>query len=144
MTLRRDFLGFTAGAVVARTILPVAARVAERPPFIPAMSPDHPDAALIAACMAFMKAEAALFAVPDDAPDDAHSEATDRYHDRHKALIDIRATTLAGLKAKTRAVIGGFEMMVAISCGSTVEDSASWHELGAYRVLQDVLLLGAA
>ena len=57
MTVRRDFLAFTAGAVVARTVLPLAAR---------AEPGAHPDAALIAACELHPARLAAYNVNPDD------------------------------------------------------------------------------
>ena len=44
MSTRRGFFAFTAGAVVAKTVLPIAARAEPAP---------HPDAELIAVCAEF-------------------------------------------------------------------------------------------
>ncbi len=146
MTLRRDFLGFTAGAVAARTVLPIAAR-AETPPFVHAMSPAHPDAALIAACMAHRSACDAVDAKMSEPCDSVDWTADAELAAENEALsvvADIRAMTLIGVKAKARAILAAFDRDIPTYVGSTVEDEATAHELAAYRLLHDVLILGAA
>jgi hypothetical protein len=62
MTLRRDFLAFTAGAVVAKTVLPLAAKAkvsqVEKP--FP-----QPDAALLASIARFVTLEHSINALYD-------------------------------------------------------------------------------
>ena len=53
MSNRRDFLGFTAGAVAARTVLPMAAKAAP----IPVIAPGNPDAELIRQCRIAIQAD---------------------------------------------------------------------------------------
>ncbi len=146
MSTRRDLLGFTAGAVAARTVLPIAAR-AETSSFVHAMSPAHPDATLIAACMAHRAAWDAVetkLSEPCDSIDwtaDAELAAEDK---ALSVVAGIRATTLIGVKAKARSILAAFDRDIPTYVGSTVEDEATSHELAAYRLLQDVLILGAA
>ena len=142
MTLRRDFLGFTAGAVAARTVLPLAAR-AETPPFVHAMSPDHPDAKLIAACMAFEEADKALYD-PDFDPDAPLDEHCIDWDAALGVVAELRPRTRIGLRAKASVVITALLRDIAPDPDMTMEDEAEPHVYAAWRLANDALLLGAA
>jgi hypothetical protein len=143
-TSRRRLLAGSGLATIAAVFaLPVAVPPVCAAPFAPAMSPDRRDAALIAACATFFEAEKAMYALPDKSPDEEHTAALDRYHEAYGAVEDIRPSSLVGLKAKTRVMMSGFEMMTASGIGSTVEDSAEWQELGVWKLMHDVLAMGS-
>ena len=67
MTVRRDFLAFTAGAVVARTVLPLAARAEVRHGAAPSV---HPDAALLANAAEALRLDRESIALTIDLPHD--------------------------------------------------------------------------
>jgi hypothetical protein len=101
VTARRDFLAFTAGAVAAHTVLPLAAKAA----------PVSPDARLIAYCreaIAIDNEAERLWTVyiateskEADAAFMAHTKATNaRWHDLVRAISSIPAITFEGMKAK--------------------------------------------
>ena len=110
------------------------------PPVTSATSLEHRDAALIIACLAFEAAETALYGLPDGAPDNLHLAALDRYHDAYAAADAIRPVTLAGLQAKARVVKSGLLMM---DVDEENEDATEWDVRGAWRLVQDLLALGA-
>ena len=105
MTLRRDFLAFTAGAVAAKTVLPIGARAAPLP--------SHPDAALLGVIGRFMELEREymdLFDDPSSIEDDhAHDLAADRIAEAQDPLLDalcsLRATTAEGIKARALCLL---------------------------------------
>ncbi len=132
MTLRRDFLGFTAGAVAARTVLPAVARAESA----------HPDAGLIADSIEYYALQKAGAALPNEA-EDAIYAVWDRAHEVFARVVRTKPKTLIGLKAKARVVIEGFHEGVVASVGGTMEQEGEWHELAAWQLMQDVLLLGS-
>ena len=140
---RRLLAGSAAGTITAAVGLSVKAA----PVFIPATSPDHPDAALIAACMVFMTASEAVnrkLAEPCDSIDwnaDAEFLAEDNAFER---VLTFRAKTLVGAKAKARAIIATLEHDVPQCPGETVEDVADFTQLSGWNLAHDILLLGAA
>ncbi len=82
-TVRRDFLAFSAGAVVAKTILPIGA----------ARAADHPDAHLIALCAKLDALERDFLATDFGAmpytPAADHAEAEqDRIADAQAPIVD--------------------------------------------------------
>ncbi len=133
MTLRRDFLGFTAGAVTARTILPAAARADEA----------HPDASLIADSIKYYDLQKLGAALPDEDREEIYA-VWDRAHEVFARVVRTKPKTLIGLKAKARVVIEGFHEGVVNAIDGTMEDEGEWHELAAWQLMHDVLLMGAA
>ena len=112
MTLRRDFLAMTAGAVAAKTVLPMAARAQVQ---VPIGGKLNPDATLLAACTAFLThwdampvatGRARVCGTPEC---HRHEEAVEAHVERGDELaepvIGMPATTLAGLQAKARVLI---------------------------------------
>ncbi len=113
MTLRRDFLGFTAGAVAARTILPKAAHAeagqGDGSPIAPS-----PDAELIAVCAEFDAWQRRFLATDfealgDDTPAGLAASAEQRCCiDAQDALLDrmseLRAVTWEGQAARARSL----------------------------------------
>ena len=99
MSTRRDFLGFTAGAVAARTVLPMAAKAAP----MPVIAPGNPDAELIRLCaehVANMRAYNRDGGLEDiDKPD----PLWDAYERTRDAITEAKPCTLAGMQAKARA-----------------------------------------
>ncbi len=105
MTMRRDFLAFTAGTVVTKAVLPLAAR-AEAP---------SPDAALLDACAAYHACEASrpiptgqakVCGTPECDRHEAVQEAiTERANDMVDDLADMPAVTREGMQAKARAIL---------------------------------------
>ncbi len=140
---RRLLAGSGLGVALATIGLPAAAAFVHGSGLAGASLASHPDAALLAACTVFMATRDALYAVPDSEPDSEHDAALDRYHQACGAVDSIQPQSLTGLKAKVRVAIDGFEMGAAPTIGSAVEDSLEWHELGVWRLMHDVLLLGS-
>jgi hypothetical protein len=109
MTMRRDFLAFTTGAVVAKTVLPVAAR-AERGLLAFQDTPAaQPDAELIQVYAEFVSLELQTretYASPLD--DDAADAAFQPGHLRKMAILDrmadLRATIADGIQARAHAL----------------------------------------
>ncbi len=96
------------------------------------------DAALRAACSRFTDVEAALYALPNSAPDLESREALDRYHDAYSAVEAGRLpTTITGLQALARVVMSGLHMQAP-------EEEAEWHILGVWHLLRAVLALDTA
>jgi hypothetical protein len=109
MTMRRDFLAFTAGAVVAKTVLPVAARAEGGRLGFEDTPAAQPDAELIQVCAEFVSLELQtreIYASPLD--DDAADAAVQPGHLRKMAILDrmadIRATTADGIQARAHAL----------------------------------------
>ncbi len=139
MTLRRDFLAFTAGAVAARTVLPLAAKTA------PEGQPSegaHPDATLLTACASFAVACAGIArinATPDLTDEDA-APIIRQWNAPIDTITNLPATTLDGIRAKAQAVIDAFESGgVNRSRGESVEQAAGYHELMAWRLAHNIL-----
>ena len=99
MTARRDFFAFTAGAVAARTVLPIAAARAA--------VPDR-EAELIAACAAFERLAVVYAEACGAAEDMAHDATLDRLDAAMSpwlaTICRVPAETLGGLRAKARAL----------------------------------------
>jgi hypothetical protein len=104
MSTRRDFFAFTAGAVVAKTVLPLVAR---------AETVQHPDAVLIAICAEFDACERQTSIIhgtgPDCVVDDDEANATSApVFARMRVLLDrmdeLRATTPAGIQARAHSL----------------------------------------
>ncbi len=103
MTLRRDFLAFTAGAVAARTVLPVAAR-AEGVGGSPIL---NPDAELIAACQDYLRLQRTWDAycsnIPGDIEEDDPGYAMlEPLAELRERIVSMRATTQEGFLARAR------------------------------------------
>ncbi len=103
MTMRRDFLAFTAGAVVTKAVLPLAAR-AEAP---------SADADLIAVCAEFDAYERRTCIIhgtgPDCIVDDAEANVASaplfaRMHLLLDRMDELRATTPAGIQARAHSL----------------------------------------
>ncbi len=110
MTARRDFLAFTAGAVAAKTVLPLAARAEVRHVSAPS---EHPDAELIAVCAEFDRLEQAYIDrggdyEPGSPEDDAAEAERDRLSAAQDPLVarmcELRATTREGQAARARSL----------------------------------------
>jgi hypothetical protein len=114
MTMRRDFLAFTAGAVVAKTVLPMAARAenngSNRTDILP-----HPDAELlrlIAESDALTAQSDALVEGVEDykLPCWVEAEALgDRAYEMKELAVAIPAMTADGLRAKAAFVIADLD-----------------------------------
>ena len=91
MSTRRDFLGFTAGAVAARTVLPMAAKAAP----IPVIAPGNPDAELIRVCNEHVTNLHASNASSIDTDEDPLWDAYERTRD---AISGAKPRTLAGMQ----------------------------------------------
>ena len=98
------------------------------------------DTELLSACATFSEVEARLYRPTGTVPDEEHVAALDRYHDAYHQVDVLRPTTLAGLQAKARVVASGLQMQEPHFAGDTVEDCAEWQVLGAWRLLQDVMV----
>ena len=105
MTLRRDFLAFTAGAVAARTVLPVVAHAA----------PADPAAELVRLADAIDENDRRSSSLDkerdrtSDRAERARLQAmqeplTEASWDLRAALAEIPATTMEGFRAKARVV----------------------------------------
>ena len=143
MTLRRDFLAMTAGAVAAKTMLPLAARAQGSQ--IEIFTP-HPDATLLALCQAFHQACTDLAAVnaKDDPTDEEIGPIVDAWGAPIDTITSTPATTLEGVRAKAQAVIDAFSSGgVDRHRGETVEETAGHHELMAWRLMHEILAMGA-
>ena len=128
MTVRRDFLAFTAGAVVARTVLPAVTRA----------EPVNPDADLIAAC----EQHPALLAAYNADPDEWEGPKCAAMTRTCELIRDAKPQTMAGVVAKARAA-------KAEALGPSGEEQVDFtSEAGAWAwdVLNDLLRLtgGAA
>ena len=104
MSTRRDFFAFTAGAVVAKTVLPLAARAEPAP---------HPDAGLIAVCAAFEAWERQINIIRGTGPDcvvddDEANVVSAPIFARRDVSLDrmdeLRATTAAGIQARAHSL----------------------------------------
>ena len=104
MSTRRDFFAFTAGAVVAKTVLPLAAR---------AEPVQHLDAELIAVCCEFDACERQTAIIhgtgPDCVVDDDEANAVSapifaRMHVLLDRMDELRATTPAGIQARAHCL----------------------------------------
>ena len=109
MTLRRDFLAFTAGAVAARTVLPRVGHAATLE-----AAPAHPDAELLALCAEFDAWEHRFLATDFKAENDtpaafAAQMEQERCRDAQDSLVDrmcdLRAVTLEGQRARARSLL---------------------------------------
>ena len=87
---RRLLAGSGFGAALAAIGLPAAAAFVRGSEPAGASLASHPDAALLAACTAFMATRDALYAVPDSKPDSEHDAALDRYHQTYGAVDSIQ------------------------------------------------------
>ncbi len=133
-TRRRLIAGSGLAVIAAPFVLPAA---------VPAVHAAPQDASLLTACMAFEAADNALYEPenPDDlAPLNPLCEA---WNNALAVVADLRPVTLTGTKAKARVVMTAFGRDVAPNRGETVENEAELHEYAAWRLLHDVLALGA-
>ena len=83
---RRLLAGSGLATMAVVFALPAAVSPVHAAPFAPDMSPEHRDAELLAACVAFAAAETALYALPDSAPNAVHDAALDHYHEAYGAV----------------------------------------------------------
>ena len=113
MTLRRDFLAFTAGAVAARTVLPAVAETEGDFTMKMPSNGDHPDAALLAVCAEFDMWERRLLATDFQAESGTPAACAARIEqerclDAQDPLVarmcDLRAVTLEGQRARARSL----------------------------------------
>ena len=111
MSTRRDFFAFTAGAVVAKTVLPLAARAEGMT--VTVMPPAHPDAELIAVCAEFDACERQTSIIhgtgPDCVVDDDEASLVSapifaRMHVLLDRMDELRATTPAGIQARAHCL----------------------------------------
>ena len=139
-TSRRRLLAGSGLATIAGAIgLPATV-----PPATPATSPDQPDTVLLATCATFAQLTTSIHRMNAAAVCDWDelTAVNIEWHDTLEDLSDMRPVTLAGIRAKARAVIAAFQLDVASGLGSTVEDHAEPHDYAAWRLLHDVLALG--
>ena len=113
MTLRRDFLAFTAGAVVAKTVLPVAAQ-AENKSADCADIQIHPDAALLAALAEFDAIEHYFLSLYRGGSryiedDDERTAAFQPFDEAQEPILEqvcsLQARTLEGIMARARTIV---------------------------------------
>jgi hypothetical protein len=131
MTLRRDFLAFTAGAVVAKTVLPLAAKAAPVP---------EPD--LHAACARFWEAHDVLERWNRheiSLTDETATPLTAQWHDAMVEISNHQTRTVEGIRAKAKVMLAGFDFNIPTGLTETVEGSAETHEWLAWRLAQDLL-----
>ena len=110
MSTRRDFFAFTAGAVVAKTVLPIAARAEG---MVMTTNTSSPDAELIAVCAEFDACEQQTCIIhgtgPDCVVDDNEANAVSapifaRMHVLLDRMDELRATTPAGIQARAHSL----------------------------------------
>ncbi len=103
MSGRRDFLALAAGAVAARTALPIGA----------ADAADHPDAELLASCAAYDALTRAFIAAESDAPPGTPEEDADLAEQNRltaardplfERLFELVPMTLDGHVARARSL----------------------------------------
>ena len=106
MTARRDFLAFTAGAVAAKTVLPLAARAEVRHGAAPSV---HPDAVLLANAAEARRLDREAFAMTidlnhgDPERDTTYAAANvmmTAYHAIAATICMMPANTVEGILAK--------------------------------------------
>ena len=109
MSTRRDFFAFTAGAVMAKTVLPLAARAEG----VSVTGMPHRDAELIAVCAEFDAYERQTCIIHGTGPecvvdDDEASVVSAPIFARMHVLLDrmdeLRATTPAGIQARAHCL----------------------------------------
>ncbi len=130
--LRRDFLAFTAGAVAARTVLPIAARAAE----------PHPDAAVFAACAAFAAADAAVTTAYCVHPDTEHDEEVSASDAALSAVAALRPITMAGMRAKAAVIATAFRWPLPATQAAPSREDLDPHEWAAWTLLGDLAAMG--
>ena len=133
MSTRRDFVAFTAGAVAARTVLPIAARA----------EASNPDAELLRLGASFRAARPAELAAwehadgenDDDGPLTKQASALSS---EIAAVVDriarLRATTLPGLLVKMLALDW-------LACGDPVTPDLFWHPFKGPPAEDEMLIL---
>lgn len=143
MTLRRDFLSMTAGAVAARTVLPIVAKAEDDMRSVDAKGSSHPDAELIrlcsAACAMTTQSDLAYETVADIPSRDPRykpgcDEANrlgDIAYDLRQRVLGMRAHTLDGMRAKAGYVL------------SDLESNGLASEM-AHSIMHDILAMGSA
>ena len=115
MTLRRDFLAFTTGAIAARTVLPAMAQAAE-PRDVARLSDPHPDAEILALAAAFIAGEREREQIDEPShhvvryvfpPDVAarRKVLTAQFFDLRTRIAETTAVTLEGYQAKARVLM---------------------------------------
>jgi hypothetical protein len=148
MTMRRGFLAFTAGAVVAKTVLPVAAG-AKTAATSTNCSQDssHPDAALLASIARFNVLEhhisahysGGAFHIEDD---DERDEALEPFRDEQQDLLPlicpVRAVTHEGIVAKAQ-MLNLWDSTIRRGL-----DDLSWEVQMTAGIMLDLLPAGAA
>jgi hypothetical protein len=147
MTMRRDFLAFTAGAVVAKTVLPIAAEAKGVSFLQTSPSTADPDAILIALCATFSRAcgEIRRLNATEGCADEDMDAAVEAFWAPIGGIIDTPATTKASIQAKAQAMIGMFANGgVQRYLHQTVEEAASRHEVLAWRLAHEIVAMGDA
>ncbi len=123
MSTRRDFFAFTAGAVVAKTVLPLAAH---------AEPVRHLDAELIAVCAEFDACERQTCIIhgtgPDCVVDDDEANVVSaplftRMHVLLDRMDELRATTPAGIQARAHSLaLHGGHGQYPFDCDTSMVD----------------------
>lgn len=137
MRTRRDMLAFTAGAAASRTVLPLAARAATVDP----MPPD-PDAALSAACLAFLEAERDIHGLTYDYGDGtpgfiAEQAALSGYVHQQERALDV-------MEACPARTVPGIALVASCLAGHAWHGEFSFDEPGTItRRLLDCLMQAA-
>jgi hypothetical protein len=138
MSTRRDLLAFTAGAVAARTVLPLAAKATET----------HPDAELIRICGAFdatwqQYCDCCFDADPGSPEEDLAMAEQAHYlnimKDLAKQMYALRASTQDGLVARVRSQALWEQYTVAeeeSAAKGTIDD------IFKVSIMRDVLAMG--
>ena len=150
MTFRRDFLSMTAGAVAAKTVLPMAAK-AEKLRQDGAVLTPHPDAALLAALSEFDAIEHHFLSLYDR----RHSRYIEDDDDRDAVVVSLNeaqqpslervcslpARTLEGILARVRTIVlQDAELNPAVD--AVTEGYANDRLMAA--LLRDLLAMGSA
>ena len=150
MTLRRDFLSMTAGAVAARTVLPMAAK-AEKLRQDGAVSTPHPDAALLAALSEFDAIEHHFLSLyerghpryieDDDERDEVVVLLNEAQHPSLERVCSLPARTLEGILARARTIVlqdGELDPAADAATGKYANDRL------IAALLRDLLAMGSA
>lgn len=131
MTLRRDFLAFTAGAVAAKTVLPVARAEVRH-----GGAPSHPDVDLIAVCaghaakiQAYNQGDGDFAALDEDPLWTAYEASRD-------FISNAKPRTLEGVLAKARAA-----KAEAVGLDGSDHPGGSMGEIWAWDLVGDLLAM---
>jgi hypothetical protein len=142
MTLRRDFLAMTAGAVTARAGLPMAGRAkAQSEPSL-----QHPDADLLAVAAEAEECEATIYRIDranNTTPEAYVLSVINRSTELEQRLMAMRPVTAEGFRAKARVVRAVMQNLIVSEPDKTMEEMGEFVDLMAWSLVHDVLAMGA-